>query len=245
MEVILLDDVVGLGKAGSVVKVKDGYGRNYLLPRGLAQMVTADVLNRVHLIERAAEERRRKRILEVKDKIAAMEGKRVVVPMKAGAEAKLFGAVTTMLISERIAEQYQMQIDRRFIELAEPVKYLGSYQVGLRAGSEAKATIDVVVVEESLYFSEGIEAAVAAVTAGAAAPASESEPVSGKAEEIPASEGEAPVGESPVMEATPVEGGAVPSADAEPEPEAAKSGEDAGDEARTGGEEGEEGEEVR
>lgn len=227
MEVILLDDVLGLGEAGKVVKVKDGYARNYLLPRGLAQKVSAEALNRIHLIEQAAEQRRRKRILEVKDKIAVMTGKQVVVPMKAGAEAKLFGAVTTMLLSERITEQYELEIDRRFIELAEPIKYLGSYEVKLRAGSEVPASIHVVVVDESIYFSEGPEAAVAAVTAGAAAPVVESALDSAQAERTAVSEAAAVAEEAPGAQGTLAEESAEPSTDAG---SSAETAEDAGDE---------------
>jgi|GEM_PF-36807 len=226
MEIILLDDVVGLGEAGTVVKVKNGYARNYLIPQGLAQKANAEVLNRVHLIKRAGEERRRKRIREVKDKISAMAGKRVVVPMKVGADTKLFGAVTTMLISERIAEDYDLVVDRRFVELAEPIKYLGHYEVKLHAGSEAPATIHVMVVDESTYFAEGVEAAVAAVAGRAVTP---------KAEEAAA-----PSGAAGAEETAAVRGVAekrAPSADAGPP---AETDEDADAEAESETEEDEE-----
>ena len=149
MQVILLDDVPGLGEAGDLVKVKAGYGRNYLIPQGLAQLATREGLNRVESIRRAGEERRRKSILEVKDRIAALEGKTLLVPMKVGGEARLFGAVTTLLLAEKIREQYQLEIDRRYIALQDPIKYLGTYEVLLKAGSAVAATIRVEVVNEA------------------------------------------------------------------------------------------------
>lgn len=149
MEVILLDDVLGLGEAGDIVKVKDGYGRNYLIPKGYAQLATRDGLNRIESIRRAGEARRRKRVSEVKDKIAAVDGKTICVPMKVGGETKIFGAVTSMLLSEKIQELYDLEIDRRYIVLDEPIRYLGTFEVKLKAGTEVEATVTVEVVDES------------------------------------------------------------------------------------------------
>lgn len=154
MEVILLDDVLGLGEAGDIVRVKDGYGRNYLLPQGLAQMATRDGLNRIENIRRAGEERRVKRISEVKDKVAAVDGRTVAVPMKVGGETKIFGAVTSLLISEKIKEQLDLDIDRRYILLEEPIKYLGTYEVKLKAGTEAESALTVEVLDESAEAGE-------------------------------------------------------------------------------------------
>ncbi len=149
MQIILLDDVPGVGEAGDIVKVKSGYGRNYLLPQGLAQHATREGLNRIASIRKAGAARRIKRISEVKDKIAALEGKTVVIPMKVGSETKIFGAVTTLLLSEKMKEQHGLEIDRRYIVLAEPIKYLGTYEVVLKAGTEASTTVTVEVVNEA------------------------------------------------------------------------------------------------
>jgi len=149
MEVILLDDVLGLGEAGDIVKVKDGYGRNYLIPKGYAQLATRDGLNRIESIRRAGEARRLKRVSEVKDKIAAVDGKTIPVPMKVGGETKIFGAVTSLLLSERIKELFDVEIDRRYIVLDEPIKYLGTFDVKLKAGTEVEAAVTVEVVDES------------------------------------------------------------------------------------------------
>jgi large subunit ribosomal protein L9 len=154
MEVILLDDVPDLGEAGDIVRVKDGYGRNYLIPQGLAQMASRDGLNRIESIRRAGEERRMKRVSEVKDKVAAVDGRTISVPMKVGGETKIFGAVTSLLLSEKIKEQFDLDIDRRYIMLEEPIKYLGTYEVKLKAGAEAESTLTVEVLDESAQAEE-------------------------------------------------------------------------------------------
>jgi len=149
MEVILLDDVLGLGEAGDIVKVKDGYGRNFLIPKGYAQLATRDGLNRIESIRRAGEARRLKQVSEVKDKISAVDGKTIVVPMKVGGETKIFGAVTSLLLSEMIKELFGLEIDRRYIALEEPIRFLGTYEVKLKGGTEAESTVTVEVVDES------------------------------------------------------------------------------------------------
>lgn len=149
MQVILLDDVLGLGDAGDLVKVKTGYARNYLIPQGLAQLATKDGLHRIESIRRAGEERRRKLIHEVKDKVEALDGKVLTVPMKVGSEARIFGAVTTLLLQEKILEEFDMEVDRRYIVLDAPIKYLGTYDITLKAGAEAAAVLKLHVVDES------------------------------------------------------------------------------------------------
>lgn len=149
MQVILLDDVIGLGEAGEIVKVKDGFGRNYLIPQGLAQFATKDGMNRIQAIRKAGEARRMKRISEVKDKVVVLDQKTITIPMKVGAETRIFGAVTALLLSERIKEKYDLDIDRRYIMLDEPIKRLGTYQIKLKAGNEATAILNVEVIDES------------------------------------------------------------------------------------------------
>jgi large subunit ribosomal protein L9 len=149
MQVILLDDVIGLGEAGDIVKVKDGFGRNFLIPEGLAQYATREGMNRIEAIRKAGEARRLKRISEVKDKVVALDGKSITVAMKAGAETKIFGAVTPLLLSERIKKDFGLDVDRRYIMLEEPIKHLGTYQIVLKAGNAASATINLSVIDES------------------------------------------------------------------------------------------------
>lgn len=149
MQVILLDDVIGLGEAGEIVKVKDGFGRNFLIPQGLAQFATKDGLNRIQAIRKAGEARRMKRISEVKDKVVVLDQKTITIPMKAGAETRIFGAVTALLLSERIKEKFDLDVDRRYIMLDEPIKRLGTFQINVKAGNEATAVLNVEVIDES------------------------------------------------------------------------------------------------
>ena len=185
MQVILLDDVLGLGDAGDLVKVKTGYARNYLIPQGLAQHATKDGLNRIEAIRRAGEERRRKLIHEVKDKVEALDGKKLTVPMKVGSEAKIFGAVTTLLLQEKILEEFEMEVDRRYIVLEAPIKYLGTYDITLKAGAEASAVLKLHVVDESQP-----EAPAAKAKPEKKATRAEAEPSAEEAAVVEAQEGE-------------------------------------------------------
>ncbi len=144
MEVILREDVVDLGSVGDVVKVKPGFARNYLLPRGLA--VIADKRN-VRVLEHqkrlAADkrERDRRQAQELADRVSSM---RVVIKARAGEEGKLFGSVTNLDIEKALAEQGHV-IERRRIRLEEPIKSIGEHvvPVHLAAGVNAKVTVIV------------------------------------------------------------------------------------------------------
>lgn len=148
MKVILLDDLSNLGEAGSLVNVKDGYARNYLLPRRLAELATRDALNRVGLIKRAAEAKRLRRRAEASDKFAALEGKSITLTFKAGTQSRLFGAVTSQLIADEVRKQLGVELERRHIALEEPIKHLGEYTVPLRAAADVTGEIKVVVNPE-------------------------------------------------------------------------------------------------
>lgn len=148
MKVILLDDLPNLGEAGNLVSVKDGYARNYLLPRRLAELATKDALNRVGLIKRAAEAKRLRRRAEASDKFAALEGKSITLTFKAGTQSRLFGAVTSQLIADEVRKQLGVELERRHIALEEPIKHLGEYTVPLRAAADVTGEIKVVVNPE-------------------------------------------------------------------------------------------------
>lgn len=163
MEVILLDDVPGLGNAGDVLKVKDGYARNYLIPFKLAVKLSKAELNRIEQIRKAGEARRLRRIADAKSKISNLDGKSIFVPMKVGSENRLFGAVTTLNIASAIKEQLGVELDRRFIHQSEPFKFLGEFTVDLRAGEEASGKLTVLVVNEETYNAQGPDAALAEI----------------------------------------------------------------------------------
>jgi large subunit ribosomal protein L9 len=145
MKIVLLDDLVNVGQAGEVVDVRNGYARNFLLPKGLAERATADSLNRIKLIKRAAEVKRAKRMAEAAGKFALLTGKQLVIRMKAGTEGRIFGAVTSAMIADEVMIQFEVELDRRHIMLDEPIKHLGEFHVPLRASAEVTGEVLVVV----------------------------------------------------------------------------------------------------
>lgn len=147
MKVILREDVESLGKAGDVVKVADGYGRNYLIPRRLA--VRADVRN-LRALEhdrRVIESRAqkiRKGAQELGEKLASLS---LTIPAQAGEEGKLFGAVTSRDIAEALAGA-GISVDRKSVLLAEPIKQIGEYRVKVKVGTNIVPEVPVSVVAE-------------------------------------------------------------------------------------------------
>lgn len=144
MEVILRADVPNLGHIGDVVRVKRGYARNYLIPRGLA--VVADPRNRRQLEheKRIAQEKRdriRRSAEQLAEKLSAL---RVIIRERAGEEGKLFGSVTNIDIEKALAAE-GFSVDRRRIRLAEPIKQLGEYRVPIQLDVGVSAAISVSV----------------------------------------------------------------------------------------------------
>jgi len=148
MKVVLLDDVINVGEAGEVVEVKNGYARNYLIPRRMAERATKDALNRVELIRRAAETKRARRMSEAAGRFAEVAGRPLVIQMKAGTESRLFGAVTSAMISDEIMRQFDVEIERRHIMLEEPIKHLGEFTVPLKASSDVTGEVQLIVEPE-------------------------------------------------------------------------------------------------
>jgi large subunit ribosomal protein L9 len=167
MRIVLLDDVSNLGDAGTVVEVKNGYARNFLIPRRLAAVATRDALNRVELIRRAAEVKRIRRMAEAADKFTALSGKTLTIRMKAGTQSRIFGAVTATMIADEIGKQFGIAVDRRHVMLDEPLKHLGEYTVPLRASAEVTGEIKV-GIEPELKPGQAARRASAAPAAPAA-----------------------------------------------------------------------------
>lgn len=147
-KIILTHEVTGLGSPGDVVEVKDGYARNYLIPRGLATMWTKGAAKQVEAIRAARKAREIATLEEAQAARDALQAQPVVVPVKAGASGRLFGAVTTADIADAVTAAGGPSIDRRKIEIAQPIKALGEYQVQVRLHQDVSATIDVKVVPE-------------------------------------------------------------------------------------------------
>jgi len=196
MRVVLLDDIAGLGEAGSVVEVKNGFARNWLLPKRLAERATADALNRVGLIQRAAEVKRARRRSEAAEKFTVLAGQSITLTVKAGTAGRIFGSITSSAIVSEVKRQLGVDLDRRHIVLEEPIKHLGEFDVPLRAAADVTGTLKVVVEPEGPRGQRGRGSAGARREAPAqVAEAPEVTADAAQAEEAPA-EGQAPAEEA-------------------------------------------------
>ena len=148
MKVIFLADVKGQGKKDELKEVSDGYARNFLLPRKLALEATTDALNRIKLQEKARQAQLAKDKALAQDIAGKLESIVVKIPAKGGEGGKLFGSVTSKEISEALASQFNMTIDKNKIVQTEPIKTFGSFEVRCKLGFEISGLIRVVVTEE-------------------------------------------------------------------------------------------------
>ncbi|MFV0252902.1 MAG: 50S ribosomal protein L9 [Beutenbergiaceae bacterium] len=145
-KLILTHEVTGLGAPGDVIEVKDGYARNYLLPRGLATGWTKGAQKQIDAIQTA---RRKREIATVEGARAArdlLQAKPVRVSVQAGQSGRLFGSVTTADIAAAVAASGGPELDRRKIEVKNPIKSLGSHQVSVRLHDDVAASIEIQVV---------------------------------------------------------------------------------------------------
>ncbi|MCC7345575.1 MAG: 50S ribosomal protein L9 [Deltaproteobacteria bacterium] len=147
MQVILREDIPTLGKAGEVVKVRDGYGRNYLLPRKKAVLADAKNLKAVESQKKQIEAQRakdRQKADEAAAKLATLE---LTIARDVGSNDRLFGSVTKVEISAALREK-GVQIDKHLIELEAPIKTIGTYEVGVKLHPEVKAAFKLWVVRQ-------------------------------------------------------------------------------------------------
>lgn len=148
MKVILLSDVKKLGQKGDVVDVAEGYARNYLLPKGLAKEATAGSLKELNAIKERQLAREKEQLEQAKKLAAKLNGQAVQITSKAGDKGRLFGSVTNKEVAEAIAAQFQVDIDRRKIELKDAIKSLGEYPVKVKIHPQVTAEMIVRVVGE-------------------------------------------------------------------------------------------------
>lgn len=147
MKVIFNADVKGQGKKGELKEVSDGYARNYLLPRKLANEATADNLNAFKLKEKAKAAQIAREKAEAEENAKRLGEVTVTVCAKAGGAGKLFGAITSQEISDALKEQHGIEIEKNKIVQAEPIKTFGSFEVKAKLGYEISGTIHVLVIE--------------------------------------------------------------------------------------------------
>jgi large subunit ribosomal protein L9 len=148
LKVILTEDVTPLGVMGTVVDVARGYARNYLIPQGKAKEATPGNLTQVEKAKAKYLQARAQAREAALVQVAHLEGVKVTIAQRVGEEERLYGSVTVAMIAEALADQ-GVEVDKKQLELAEPIKKLGSYEVIVRLAPEVKGTITVEVVAES------------------------------------------------------------------------------------------------
>jgi large subunit ribosomal protein L9 len=148
MEVILLQDVKTLGKKGEVVKVNDGYARNYILPKKLGIEATNKNMNDLKLQNQHTEKIAKEQLEEAKKLAVKIEEKPVIVTIKSGEGGKIFGSVSTKEIAKAALEQIGLDIDKKKMSLDEPIKALGTHIIHVKLHKEVTAKLAVKVTEE-------------------------------------------------------------------------------------------------
>jgi large subunit ribosomal protein L9 len=149
VKLILTQDVPNLGAPGDVVEVKDGYGRNYLVPQGLAILATKGAEKQVAVIRRAREVREVRDLGSAKEIQAQLADLTVTLPARAGEGGRLFGSVTTTDVVDAVARAGGPKLDRRLVTLAAPIKSTGSHTATVKVHPEVEATVTLQVVAAS------------------------------------------------------------------------------------------------
>jgi large subunit ribosomal protein L9 len=149
MKLILTQEVTGLGAPGDVVEVAGGYGRNYLVPRGLAMRWTRGAEKQVELIKRARSTRDIRGLDDARETATRLAALNVKLPTRAGAGGRLFGSVGPGDIANAVRAAGGPELDKRRIEVPNPIKTIGAHQVRVRLHPEVTATVDVEIVGTS------------------------------------------------------------------------------------------------
>lgn len=150
MKVILLQDIKGTGKKDQILEISDGYARNYLLPRKLAREATAEALNSIERAKSADKHREEVRRAEAEQQARDLKGKVVQMSVRGGENGKIYGSVTNDQIAAAIREQLGMDVDKRKIEVDEPIKNAGQAFVTLKlmAGISTRIIVNVKIAEK-------------------------------------------------------------------------------------------------
>src|SRR5215217_6960307 len=171
MKVMLVKDVYKLGRAGDIKKVADGFGRNFLIPQGLAVLATAGALKQVDRIRSQAEVRRTEQNSELKDLATHINGVTLVFSAKAGETGKLYGSITTQDVAVAIQEKTRYEVKKQQIDM-QPIRNLGKFTAHVRLTMDLVPEVKIIVHREGEAIEDG---ASAPVETPAAAPAEQAE----------------------------------------------------------------------
>ena len=146
MKVILLADVKGSGKKDEIINVSDGYARNFLVPKKLAVEAKPGAMKEIEKKRAAENAREAERVAAATEKANALRSKGITMPVKCGSQGRLYGSITTAEIAERLKAEHGVEIDKRKIDLAEPIRTVGDVQITLRLYTGISTTMTVHVV---------------------------------------------------------------------------------------------------
>ncbi|MDE6886566.1 MAG: 50S ribosomal protein L9 [Helicobacteraceae bacterium] len=148
MKVLLTKDVKSLGKAGEICEVKDGYGRNFLIGKGFAILATNEAIAKFRANEKKRKEEEEKLITELNALASKIKDLTLVINKKVGANGSLYGAITKEEIAQKFLESHNIKIDKKALELKNPIKSTGIYEIDLKLGYGIHATCKVDIVAE-------------------------------------------------------------------------------------------------
>lgn len=148
MKVLLLKDVKGLGKAGEVKDVKDGYGKNFIIGKGLGKLATNEVLNKWKSEQKAIAQAEKDEIERLKNIAKEFDNLTVKITKKVGANGSLFGAITKDEIANELKEQFKMDIDKKGIDIKNPIKTTGLFELDVKLGHGIHGTLKIDIMGE-------------------------------------------------------------------------------------------------
>ena len=145
MKVVFLEDVDGVAKGGEIKEVKNGFARNYLIPKNLAAPATHNQLQRISKLSKQADEDRVKKIKLLSDLSESLNGIEIRIEMRAASNDRLYGSVTGTMIADAINEQIDGSIERQLVQLDNPIREVGSYPITVRLHEDILATVTVII----------------------------------------------------------------------------------------------------
>ena len=145
MRVVFIEDVEGVALGGEIKEVKNGFARNYLIPKNLAAPATHNNLQRIHKLTKDSAISRTYRLDEMKNLAETLDGTEISIEMRAGSNNRLYGSVTGTMVADALAEETGIEIERRLVQLDDPIREVGTYEVPLRLYSDVNALIKVIV----------------------------------------------------------------------------------------------------
>ncbi|MDA3732742.1 50S ribosomal protein L9 [Niameybacter massiliensis] len=147
MKVILTQDVKKVGKKGDILEVKDGYARNALFPKGLAVEANAVNMNQRKVEQRSEDKKKQEELDHANELKASINDKKVIIPIKTGEGGRVFGSVTTKEIAESIEAVFGVKVDKKKIQLSQPIKAIGTKTVEIKLHAKVTAEVTVETVE--------------------------------------------------------------------------------------------------